>query len=228
MRADEMLGLEEIVKIWRKVTSQAVSLLRSEGPKRKQEKEMKNERRKSMMTSEAARASLAVCWEVCDRSTMIPSLFISWTTVCKRQASWKPYTASQPFGLNPKCVQISGSLIFSVDCCNRVIVGSKSTMALELNFSGTTVSHIDQLMVWIHLPRTFIEIIFYKSSSRSSSSPLSVAMSSWSWSSSIPCQRLWVHCVAGWPQVGQHCCNPPCETNPHYYLIWTSPAWQFG
>ena len=117
---------------------------------------------------------------------------------------------------------------FYVDCCNRVIVGSKSTMALELNFSGTTVSHIDQLMVWIHLPRTFIEIIFYKSSSRSSSSPLSVAMSSWSWSSSIPCQRLWVHCVAGWPQVGQHCCNPPWETSPHYYLIWTSPAWQFG
>ena len=185
MRADEMLGLEEIVKIWRKVTSQAVSLLGSEGPKRKQEKEMKNERRKSMMTSEAARASLAVCWEVCDRSTMIPSLFISWTTVCKRQAPSKPYSSLQ-------------------------------------------ISHIDHLMVWIHLPRIFIEIILYKSSSRSSSSPLSVAMSSWSWSSSIPCQRLWVHCVAGWPQVGQHCCNPPCETNPHYYLIWTSPAWQFG
>jgi hypothetical protein len=32
--------------------------------------------------SEAARASLAVCWEVWDRSTMIPSRFISRTTVC--------------------------------------------------------------------------------------------------------------------------------------------------
>ena len=33
--------------------------------------------------SDIARASLAVCWEVWERSTTIPSLFTSCTTVCK-------------------------------------------------------------------------------------------------------------------------------------------------
>ena len=46
--------------------------------------------------AEVARASRAVCTEVCDRSTISPSLFISFTTVCREYMS---HLYSQPLAI---------------------------------------------------------------------------------------------------------------------------------